>query len=639
MHQRGFGFVIPDNPKDSKEDVFIPKHLTEDAVDGDQVEVAINLDSKSEKGPEGKVLKVTKRSKTHLAGIVTDVENSQAYAHVPILGDTRPVIIKIKEGDKLKQGDRLQLKVLQWGDHKKTTVTEISEKIGNINDPSIDIQAAVEEHNLRHVFPAEAIHEAKQFGDEVLKKDQEGRLDLSKSPCFTIDPETARDFDDALSIEKDPRGNYFLAVHIADVAHYVKPGGALDKEAFERSNSTYFPGKCIPMLPEELSNNLCSLREGVIRLTVSVLIEFDAEGNTKGYEVKRTFIKSRKRYTYGDAKEILDGKKKSPYQKDLHQMVQLCHLLKKKRFERGSIDFALPELVLLVDKRGKPTGVKVEEYDITHQLVEEFMLKANEIVADHLKKRGKTPLFRVHEEPDGENLEEFYSMARAFGFFMPPKPTQKDIQNLFEQAKKTPFSQQLAVGFIRNLKIAMYSPHNVGHYGLALEHYCHFTSPIRRYSDLVIQRLLFNEEPKDLDLDLIGQSCSDKERISFKAESSVKILKKLRLLKMWQKENPSRNYKAHVTKIKPFGLFFEIQDLFLEGFLHISELEGDYFIYDAEGTFLTGEKTGKKFTIGKEIEVHPTQIDLIYLETKWMLVQKRPKKSKNGRGKNRKRSK
>ncbi len=629
---RGFGFVIPDNAKDSPEDVFIPKHLTEDAVDGDQVEIAINLDSKSGKGPEGRVLKVIKRSKTHIAGIVTKIEENQALAHVPILGDTRPVTIKIGSGEKLLVGDRVQLKVLEWGDHKASTVCEVSQKIGHIDDPSIDIQASVEEFGLHQKFPNQVLEEAKQFGNEVSKEDLKGRLDLTGSTTVTIDPETAKDFDDALSIEVDARGHYFVGVHIADVAHYVKTGSALDTEAFQRSNSTYFPGKCIPMLPEELSNNLCSLREGVIRLTVSVLIEFDSSGKTISSQVKRTYIKSRKRFTYGEAKEVLEGKKKSPYKKELDLMVRLCLLLKKKRSERGSIDFSLPELILIIDDKGVPTGVKVEEYDITHQLVEEFMLKANELVAENLLKKGKTPLFRIHEEPEAENLEEFFATARALGFALPPKPTQKDVQTLFDEAKNTPFNQQLAIGFVRNLKLALYSPHNVGHYGLALEHYCHFTSPIRRYSDLIIQRLLFNEEPKELNLEEIGKSCSDKERVSFKAESSVKALKKLRLLNQWQAENPDRNYVAHITKIKPFGIFFEVQDLFLEGYIHISDLEGDYYVYDPDRSLFAGEKTGKKFVVGMEIKVHPILIDLTYLETKWLPVGKSGNLGRGGKG-------
>ncbi|MBI3237037.1 MAG: RNB domain-containing ribonuclease, partial [Chlamydiales bacterium] len=284
-------------------------------------------------------------------------------------------------------------------------------------------------------------------------------------------------------------------VHIADVAHYVKPGSALDQEAIIRCNSTYFPGTCIPMLPEQLSNELCSLKPEVVRLTVSVLMDFDKEGTLIGHEVVRSCIYSAKRFTYFEAKDVLDKKVKSPYAKSLELMVELCQLLKKKRHERGSIDFALPETVILIDEKGEPTGVKKIEYDITHQLVEEFMLKANEMVAKELNLRKRPVLYRVHEEPSEENFTDFYQFARSLGFTLPAKPTPIDIQEMFDEAKKSPHSHQLSVAFIRSMRLAQYSPNNIGHFGLALEHYSHFTSPIRRYSDLVTQRLLFNEEP------------------------------------------------------------------------------------------------------------------------------------------------
>ncbi|NGX46742.1 MAG: Ribonuclease R [Chlamydiae bacterium] len=632
MHPRGFGFVIPEDPSKCSEDVFIPRHLTRNAVDGDIVEVAVQFESrKPEKGPEGEILSIMQRARTHVAGIVDHLDKTRIMAHVPLFGEARPVIIKNGKQKKLKIGDRLILKIVEWGNQKNPTICEVSHKIGHISDPSIDIDAAIEEYNLPRDFLKSAIQEAKEYGKQVAKKEQKGRLDLSQTPCVTIDPETARDFDDALSISKDRKGNFFLGVHIADVAHYVRPNSALDKEALKRSNSTYFPGKCVPMLPEELSNNLCSLKQDVIRLTVSVLMQFDRGGTLISAEVKRSFIKSQKRFTYGEAKQVLEGKKKSPHAKDLHLMVELCHLLKKKRSLRGSIDFALPEMILIIDKNGAPTGVKIEEYHITHQVVEEFMLKANEMVATHLEKKGKTQLFRIHEEPDSKNLEEFFSMARTLGFKVPKEPTQKDLQELFDHARETNFSQQLAIAFIRNLKLAQYSPQNVGHYGLALEHYCHFTSPIRRYSDLVTQRLLFDEEPKDLDLHRIGEICSEKERISFKAEMNVKRLKKYRLLQTWMEENPKRKFIAHVTKVKPFGFFFEVKDLFLEGFLHVSQLESDYFIYVEKVPMLEGENTKMRYIIGQEITVRPEIVDLIHLESKWELIVKSKRMSKRKR--------
>lgn len=632
MHPRGFGFVVLDANPECDEDVFIPRHLTNDAVDGDLVEIAVYPESKKpEKGPEGEILSILKRARSHLVGIISALEKDRIVAFVPILGESRPVVVKKEKKQKLKIGDRVNLEILEWGTQKKPTIASVSGYIGHIDDPSCDIKAAIEEYGIPHFFSKQAIGEAKRFGKEVSKKDCQNRLDLSKTPCFTIDPDTAKDFDDALSIAKNKKGEYFLGVHIADVAHYVKEVGKLDEEAKTRCNSTYFPGKCVPMLPEELSNNLCSLKQGVIRLTVSVLMQFDKEGTFIDSYIKRSFIRSQKRFTYDEAKDVLEGKKKSTHTTAIKQMAELCQLLKKKRSARGSIDFALPELVILVDENGDPTGTKIEQYHITHQLVEEFMLKANETVAVHLEKRGKNQLFRIHEEPEDENLEEFFAVARTFGFPLPQKPTQKDLQDLFEKIRTSSFNQQLSIAFIRTMKLAYYSPRNVGHYGLALEHYCHFTSPIRRYSDLITQRLLFDEEPPELDLEKIGERCSERERISFKAEMSVKSLKKHRLLKHWMDEDPKRNYLAHITKIKPFGFFFEIKELFLESFLHVSDLESDYFIYDERTPMLEGEKTKMRYIIGQEITVRPEEIDLIHLQAKWSLITKdraRKKKKK-----------
>jgi ribonuclease R len=618
VHVKGFGFVQPDHPSQYSQDIFIPKHLTDSAVDGDKVEVEVNTMSTSEKGPEGKVIAVLERGRTHIGATIHHIgPKNIAYAYSPLLGSSKLIAVKPKKQTKI--GDRVILKIHNWGSEEEGAEGEISHFLGHISDPSCDIQCAIEEFDLRSVFPPEALEQAVQWGDEVPKNELINREDLTTLTTVTIDPDTAKDFDDALSISKDKKG-YHLGVHIADVAHYVTAGSPLDLEAIQRGNSTYFPGYCLPMLPHELSSHLCSLQPNVVRLTVSVLMDFDKSGTMTGYRITRGFIKSAKRFTYEEAKEVLDGEQKSPYLEELQLMVELCGLLKAKRYERGSIDFSMPDLVIIVDEKGHPQQTKKVEYDITHQLVEEFMLKANETVAKHLSDKGKPVVFRIHEQPDPDDFNEFYAMARSLGFSLPAKPEQRDIQTLFEKAKKTPYAQQLAVGFIRSMKLAYYSPEKVGHYGLALEYYCHFTSPIRRYTDLVIQRLLFDQEGKDLEIEKIAEMASEKERISFRAESSVKLLKKYRLMDRWMKENPEAVYDALVTKIKPFGLFFDISHLMLEGFLHISELENDYFVYNAPQNALIGRSSGKVHKSGEVIQVRPTVMDLVLLESRWELV-------------------
>lgn len=623
-HHKGFGFVIPDRTSQYPDDIFIPKHLINGAVDGDRVEVEINPESNWEKGPEGKIITILSRGRAHLAGTIRHVtSHGDLMAYVPLLGVSKKVLVQPSTEFALRAGDRIIMKVIEWGDEKNPTICECSHYLGHIQDPSCDVPAALEEFDLRGSFPKAVIDQAKTFGSKVPAKDLKTRVDLSQLECFTIDPDTAKDFDDALSLLQDDKGYYILTVHIADVAHYVKAGTPLDQEAVLRSNSTYFPGTCIPMLPEALSNQLCSLRPDEIRLTVSVRMEFDPTGTLCHHQIQRAYIKSQRRFTYGEAKQVLDGQLKSPHAASLKKMVDLCLLLKQKRHERGSIDFSLPETVVEIDPHGMPTGLKKIEYDITHQLVEEFMLKANEVVAKELSLRGKNLIFRVHEEPSKENFSDFYAFARSLGFTLPTNPTQADLQTLFHAAKETPFIQQLSVAFIRSMKLAQYSPDNMGHFGLALEHYCHFTSPIRRYSDLIIQRLLFDEEPPEINLSQIALKCSEHERVSFKAESSVKVLKKLRLLSRYLSEDPTTLYEAVITRIKPFGLYFELVDLALEGFLHISELEDDYFHFDARKGTLCGKSSGIVHALGNRIQVMVTQIDLIVQESRWMLHNRR----------------
>lgn len=619
VHPKGFGFVELDAPAPYPQDIFIPKHLTESAVDGDRVEVEIDPNSNWSKGPEGKIVGILERGRTHVGATLHHFETPERiYAYSPLLGVSKMIAVIPRKQSKV--GDRVILKMKDWGDETVPPHGEIAHYLGSIDDPSIDITAAIEEFDLHKIFSPQAMQQALDWGTEVTKKDLKNRTDLTHLTCVTIDPETAKDFDDALSLTVDAKGIYHLGVHIADVAHYVPEGSPLDIEAKERGNSTYFPGFCLPMLPHDLSDHLCSLNPNVPRLTVSVMMDFDKTGALINTEIVRSFIVSQYRFSYEEAKEVLDGVKENPHKLLLERMVKLCLLLKEKRYERGSIDFSLPDLQIIVDEKGHPHQMRRVEYDITHQLVEEFMLKANEMVARHLAAKGKQAVFRIHEQPSPNDQNEFYGMARAMGFSLPKEPTRQEVQELFEKARNTPYAHQLSVGFIRSMKLAYYSSENVGHYGLSLDYYCHFTSPIRRYTDLVIQRLLFDEEGEKLDIVEVAKHCSEKERISFRAESSVKLLKKFRLLHRWIQEDGHAIYEAVVTRVKPFGLYFDLSDLMLEGFLHISDLENDYFVFNPNQDLLFGRATGHVHRVGEALKVRPISLDLVLLEAKWELV-------------------
>ncbi|HXF29835.1 MAG TPA: VacB/RNase II family 3'-5' exoribonuclease, partial [Chlamydiales bacterium] len=620
LHPRGFGFVEVEG---QEVDIFIPKPYVNGAVDGDRVEVLINRESVSEKGPDGKILSVIERKRSQIVGIIAHLRDKHPMAYSSLLGDRAFVVVEQdslkKPKESLKVGDRVLLEVTDWGSQKTAPHAVLKEKLGSISDPTIDIQVAILEYDLRQEFPEEAKKEALAFGTKVARQDLEGREDLTELECFTIDPDTAKDFDDAISVVKEKK-HYVLGVHIADVSHYVKPGSHLDKEARLRCNSTYFPGKCVPMLPHELSDNLCSLKEGVLRLTVSVFLTIDFQGNILNSRISRSVIKSKKRFTYKQAKQVLDGELKSSHKLTLQELETLCHLLKKKRAERGSVELTMPELVLLVDTDGVATGTEVVQYDITHQMVEECMLLANETVAKHLSSQGKELTWRVHEEPAAESLREFAVLVEAFGYKLPASPTPEDIQALFVTIPPGPTGQYLATCYIRSMRLACYSADNIGHYGLSLEHYCHFTSPIRRYVDTIAHRLLFEPAYDKKTIEAICKDASDRERLSAKAEMSVKQLKKLRYLDKLRKEKEWRQFEAVVTRIKPFGIYFDLIELMLEGFLHISELDGDYFIFDDKRLQLRGRHHGMVYRAGDPLFVLVKDIDFITQEATFELV-------------------
>jgi ribonuclease R len=633
MHARGFGFVIPDKSFSYDQDVFIPKQKTGLAVDGDKVEVEVSS-IVSEKGPEGKVLAILERSRTHLAGTIRVMDfEGDAEVYVPVLGENHPVVIKQAKQQGLAKGDRIVMKVTDWGDKLTPPRATLSHRVGSILDPSTDVQAAIEEFDIRHVFPQEAIDEAKTYGGMIREIDLVGRVDLTEVETITIDPDTAKDFDDALSLKKRRGGGYELMIHIADVSYYVKPGTVLDEEARKRCNSTYFPGKCIPMLPEALSNELCSLNPHVPRLAATIKMVLNKSGELMEYGIFRSLIKSDYRFSYREAKAVIDGKP-NPHTKVLNDMVELCLLFKAKRKSRGSVDLTVPEMVILVNEKGEPTGIDKVEYDISHQLVEEFMLKANEMVAKHLASINKDLTYRIHDKPDEDNIKEFVRLARAFGHKLPADPSPDDFQNFFVAIHDTPYYSFMVTHYIRSMKMAIYSPENIGHYGLSLEYYCHFTSPIRRYADLVVHRILFGHQTELQALEEISELASEKERISAKAEQSVVLLKKLRHIDKIVTDDPEATFPALITRIRPFGFVFELLNYEIEGFINLSDVDSDFYVYEESKEVLIGRHTSALFSIGTKIDVFLKSHDLVLMEVKWGLVEKkRESNHKKGEGK------
>jgi ribonuclease R len=606
MHPRGFGFVS----SSTYGGVFIGQADLFGAIDGDMVQAEVHIPI-GPKGADGHVTAILERKRKTAVAIVNHIKEDGSYwIYIPIMGKQEKEK-EIHTQEKLHKGDRILVSIHE---KKNKLCFNFEKKLASIEDASKDVQIAQIDYSLPLEFPQEVLKEVAQFETYVTEKDKKGRQDFTNLLTITIDPKTAKDFDDAISLTSDQQG-YHLGVHIADVAHYVKSRSHLDKEAYSRANSTYFPGEVVPMLPHELSSHLCSLKPDVERLTMSVIMDFDQKGKLLHYEIVHSFIKSQKRLSYEEAYQILTQEKNHPLYPLLSRMEKLALLLKKIRQERGSFDFTLPEPEIVVDEKGNPLRIQLHEYDISHQMIEEFMLKANETIAKHLYYQKSHVLYRIHEAPSKDNMDTFFALARSIGFPLPPQPKSTDIQKLFDKAKLTPFRDQLSIQFIRSMRLAYYSPDNIGHYGLALEHYCHFTSPIRRYSDLIAQRLLFGEG-KNIDMVKIAEHVSERERISMKAESSVVLLKKLRLLKKAYHEDPEAIYQATITSIKPFGIAFEVDGYYVDGFLHLNEF-WDFFRYDEKHMRLIGSKTKKIYSIGQKLKLVLKHVDLIHTETVW----------------------
>ncbi len=610
LHPRGFGFVRPDC---GHEDCFIPPNRLCGAFDGDVVIVS-NL-KKGQKGWEGSIESIFKRGRSRMVATVVDFnQKKEPLVFAPTAGEERLFILKAPQ-QKFVIGDRLSINIDK--NSKDRSTCTLHKFLGNIDNPLIDSEVAIEEYDLIASFPPAVIKEAEKFSSECkLTKD---RTDLRDLVCVTIDPKTARDYDDALSISKDKNGCYHLGVHIADVSHYVKDSSELDQSAFARGNSTYFVDKVVPMLPEQLSNELCSIKEGVDRYSASVLMEFNTKGELKSYKMVKGLIQSRKRFSYEEAKEVLDRKIKSPHYEMLKLLVELCMHLKKQKRDRGCVELSMPELRLVLDDKGIPYTEEWIPYDITHQLVEEFMLKANELVAEELIKRGKDGIFRVHEVPDEKDLEEFFTLVNLLGYKIPMDGSTQNLYKLFEEAQNSPFVDQLSQRYIRTMKLAIYSKDNIGHYGLGLEKYTHFTSPIRRYTDLVVHRLLFDPDYNP-NVEAIATHCSETERKSFRAEMGCLRLKKMRYLDRLTDEDPEITFDATITNIKPQGIIFDLDFVGFEGNIHVSELGDEYFRYNETERSFNGSDTKQRYHLGCKIVVQLESIDLVFGECTWNLL-------------------
>ncbi|MFZ4773018.1 MAG: ribonuclease R family protein [Chlamydiia bacterium] len=613
LHPNGFGFVTL-----SAYDVFIPKHLVLHAMDQDIVEVEIlSLEGRNKKGPEGRVVAVVKRHRATILGVVVEIKPGSMKVRASLQGESQLALVPLP-AEPVTIGDRILLEVHSLRNQLHLTYQST---LGSIYNPLADLQAIKEEYSLPGEFSQECLNEALSYPSEITALDHPDRIDHTDLFTATIDPKTAKDFDDALSIERTKQG-YKLYVHVADASYYVKKDGFLDQEAIRRKNTVYLLGTCIPMLPHVLADNLCSLKQGVNRLAVTVEMDIDAKGHLIGRKIYRSIIKSRHRLSYEEAFEIMHQGEPSPLKDKLNLMKELALHFKAIKHARGSVDLSLSELVWRLGEDGVPTGFEISHYDITHQLVEEFMLKANEVIATEIKNRDVALIYRVHEQPSPETLKEFRNFCVRLGIMIPDTFENKDLARVFEEHRDSAFIQELSSRYIRSMRLATYSTDGIGHHGLMLENYTHFTSPIRRYVDIIIHRLLFNETYTQEELDLIAQNSSEKERQSARAEMSYLALKKLRYIERKAEKEPERTYKATVTRVKPFGVVFDIKDFGIEGFLHISKLGEDYFEFNPKKEVIRGKRTQKSFEIGFQFIAQVESVNLLFQEISWKMVPK-----------------
>ena len=619
---RKYGWVTPE--VEGQPDIYIRANKLKGALRGDRVLVKIERDRRKGYKPEGSIVKVIQRA-THQ---ITGLYRSQADHGwvIPIdEGEFPRLFVPSNKKGNARDGTYVIADITKYPTSARPPEGAVREVLGYPEEPGIDVEVMIRKYELPYQFPEEVLEEAATLPPEVSEKEIAGRKDFRHLPTITIDGERAQDFDDAVSIEKLPNGNYRLGVHIADVSYYAKEGGAIDKEAFRRGTSIYFPDKSIPMLPRQLSSGICSLSPRVDRLTLSVMMEFDAQGNRVGNSFHPSVITSKERMTYPAVKRILGDKDPFLRQRyahlleNLQLMEELCHLLLEGKQRRGSLDFDLPEPEIIVDQAGEMTGIVKTRRNIAHRIIEEFMVAANETVASYLFRNRRTSLYRVHEKPDPDRMAEFGLFISSFGYHLPaapwPPPAQS-LQAIVRKVEGKPEESIVVYTLLRSLKLAHYSEKNSGHYGLAIPIYTQFTSPIRRYPDLVVHRLLKHIIKKSEgvvskvgystdELGEIARHSSERERASFEAEREIIEWKKVKFMS----QRIGEEYPAFITDIDRSGIHLELEEYFVDGILPISALRDDRYYYDERHYRLKGERTGRVFQLGDRLRVIVARAD------------------------------
>ena len=605
MARNGAGFLV--DPETDKA-VWIEERDLGTALPDDTVTIKLKG-----AGDEGVLLRIDERAPRSIVGTVTAVGR---FTRVKPLNPAYRQEFTVPDAKGARVGDRVVMSLVRWENRHLAPEGEITDVIGPKDDPSLDTLAVMKQYDLPESFPRGVLDAAEHVSARLAEPGK--RLDLRRKFIFTCDPASARDFDDALSIETDKQGNRVLGVHIADVSHFVTPGSALDKEAYRRSTSVYLVDKVIPMLPEQLSNGVCSLVPGQDRLAFSAFLTFDAKGNCVARRFAKSVIRSKARFTYEQVMDVIAGRAVAPRppsptaRKAILAINELAQQLRHNRFAAGALDMDVPEAQILIDEKGMMTGIEVRPYDESHQLVEECMVAANEAVAKELWTRGIKILARLHEPPDPEKLEELRANLANLGISCGDLNQQKNLARFLKKIKGSPLEGTLSVMVLRAMKRALYSAEQIGHFGLAKKFYAHFTSPIRRYPDLVLHRQLaswITGNGGRLDLGWLkraAQNASEREQVADEAERALDEIKKYRYL---EEDLRTRGtvFDAVIGKCTRYGLFVDLPQLAIGGMVHISKLADDFVRFDEFHETLAGG--GKTWSVGDKLKVRVEKVD------------------------------
>jgi ribonuclease R len=612
--RQGRGYLQPDDP--ALKELLIPEHATSTALHEDRVLVRRDVPPRGLRGKAvtentGSVIRVLERRRSRIVGTL---QQSRQFLYV-IPDDPRiPHDVYVPPardvGRPARPGDKVVVELREWQSRHTNPEGEILEVLGPADAEGVDMLSVLRHYDLPLHFPKPALQEAKALGDRVEPAEVAGRVDCRTHRVITIDPDDAKDFDDAIYLERAGADQWRLWVHIADVSHYVKPGSALDKEARRRGNSTYLVDRVIPMLPEALSNELCSLKPAVDRLTKAVEFLLGADGSVIRTRFHSAVIHSQRRLSYQEAFAILQRPPADPVERMLHDAHQLAQKIRRRRFQHGALALDFPERKIRLDDRGRVTRIEKVENDVSHQLIEEFMLLANEAVAIHLVQRRKPAIHRVHEEPDPERLQEYREEVLSHNVPCGDLRQRAEVQKLLERLDRLPIGAALKISFLKSLMRAQYAIEPIGHYGLAKSRYTHFTSPIRRYADLVVHRAVFDSVGESAKaLGEVASHLSVTERNSADAERDSKDVKLFAFLRAQLDSGKPESYAALVTDVRNFGFFVDVPDLTMSGLVHLSGLTDDFFHFDANRSQLVGRRTRRVIRLGDRLAVQVARID------------------------------